>query len=90
MTYQYETKGTCSKLIIIDVDGDIVRSVQFLGGCDGNLKGIAKLVEGMHMADVVERIRGIRCGAKNTSCPDQLSCALQMIIDQQKQQKPMA
>ena len=84
MTYQYETQGTCSKLIIIDIDGDVVRSVQFIGGCDGNLKGISKLVEGMRLEDIIKRTRGIKCGAKNTSCPDQLSCALQMIIDQQK------
>lgn len=76
MTYRYKTKGTCSKEIVLDLDGDLVRNVQVIGGCDGNLKGIAALVKGMKARDVIDRCKGIRCGVKPTSCPDQLAQAL--------------
>ena len=72
----YRTRGTCSQLIHFELDGDIVKNVQFLGGCHGNLQGIGKLVEGMKADDVIERLQGIRCGSKTTSCPDQLARAL--------------
>ena len=72
----YQTEGTCCRQIELEVDGDVVKSVRFLGGCHGNLQGIARLVEGMNVADVVSRLSGIRCGMKPTSCPDQLSLAL--------------
>ncbi len=75
-TITYKTKGTCSRAIEIDVDGEIVESVKFIGGCDGNTHGIASLVRGMNIHDVIERLEGIKCGFKNTSCPDQLACAL--------------
>ena len=74
--YQYKTKGTCSQMISFDLDGTKVRNVQFLGGCNGNLKGIGKLVEGMEIDEVIARVEGIRCGMKSTSCPDQLAQAL--------------
>lgn len=77
MEYHYHTKGTCSREIIINLDGDTVRSVSFIGGCDGNLKGIGSLVRGMKVDEVVCRCKGIRCGLKQTSCPDQLALALQ-------------
>ncbi len=76
MEYHYKTKGTCSREIIVDLDGDTVRRVRVVGGCDGNLKGIAALVSGMKAQDVIARCKGIRCGMKPTSCPDQIACAL--------------
>ena len=87
MKYQYRTEGTCSRLIVIDVDDDIVKSVEFLGGCNGNLQGISKLVEGMHVEDVARKLEGINCGGKGTSCPDQLSRALKSIVEQIKSSK---
>ena len=74
--YEYKTKGTCSQIIYFDIDDNKVKNVQFLGGCNGNLKGIGSLVEGMKAEDVIDRISGIQCGAKSTSCPDQLAQAL--------------
>ena len=76
----YQTEGTCCRQIELEVDGDVVKSVRFLGGCHGNLQGIARLVEGMNVADVVTRLSGIRCGMKPTSCPDQLSYALEKAL----------
>ena len=76
MHYEYKTKGTCSQKIFFDVENGKVTNVQFLGGCNGNLKGIASLVEGMDVDQVISRVEGIRCGMKNTSCPDQLAQAL--------------
>jgi len=76
MRYEYKTKGTCSQKIFFDVENGKVTNVQFLGGCNGNLKGIAALVEGMDVDQVISRVEGIRCGMKNTSCPDQLAQAL--------------
>jgi len=76
MHYEYKTKGTCSQKIFFDVENGKVSNVQFLGGCNGNLKGIAALVEGMDVEQVISRVEGIRCGMKATSCPDQLAQAL--------------
>ena len=73
----YKTKGTCSTQIAIEMDGDIIKDVKFTGGCNGNLQGISKLVEGMRGEDAIARLRGIRCGFKPTSCPDQLSYAIE-------------
>ena len=72
----YKTKGTCSSRILLDVEDGKVRNVEFIGGCNGNLQGIGKLVEGMPVDEVIARLRGIRCGYKATSCPDQLATAL--------------
>lgn len=80
MELTYQTSGTCSKLIEVSLDGDVVRSVRFVGGCHGNLQGISKLVEGMPAREVIGRLRGIRCGMKSTSCPDQLACALEQAL----------
>lgn len=77
MQYEYKTKGTCSQRILFDIEDGNVKNVQFIGGCNGNLQGISKLVEGMDAADVIERIKGIHCGMKPTSCPDQLATALE-------------
>ena len=76
MQFTYKTRGTCSQMISFEVNNDIVTNVQFFGGCNGNLKGIAKLVEGMNIDEVITRVEGIHCGMKATSCPDQLAQAL--------------
>ncbi len=76
MTYEYKTKGTCSQRILFDVEDNIVKNVQFIGGCNGNLKGIGTLVEGMQIDEIITRLEGIHCGMKSTSCPDQLAQAL--------------
>ena len=73
---QYKTSGTCSTMIDLEVDGDIIKSVAFTGGCNGNLKGICSLVRGMKVDDAIEKLQGIKCGFKNTSCTDQLAKAL--------------
>lgn len=78
---RYQTKGTCSTYIDIELDGDIIRSVSFFGGCNGNLQGISKLVEGMKAEEAIKRLKGIRCGFKPTSCPDQLAVALENMIN---------
>ena len=76
MEYTYKTKGTCSQMISFSVEDGKVHNVSFYGGCNGNLKGIGALVEGMDIEDVIARVEGIRCGMKATSCPDQLAQAL--------------
>ena len=76
MQYTYKTKGVCSQMISFDLENGTVRNVQFFGGCNGNLKGIAALVDGMNIDDVIARVEGINCGMKATSCPDQLAPAL--------------
>ena len=77
----YKTKGTCSQRILFDIEDGKVRNVQFIGGCNGNLKGIGALVEGMPVEDVIARVEGIRCGMKSTSCPDQLVKALKEAVN---------
>ena len=79
MQYTYTPRGVCSRQILIDIDGDVIQNVQFIGGCNGNTKGISSLVKGMKVDDVIARCQGIRCGLKPTSCPDQLATALQAI-----------
>lgn len=76
MQYEYKTKGTCSQKIFFNVEDGKVHNVQFVGGCNGNLKGIGALVEGQNVEDVISRLEGIHCGMKSTSCPDQLANAL--------------
>ena len=75
--YEFYPEGTCCKLMKFVLDGDKVEDVQFFGGCNGNLQGIASLVKGMPYQEVVRRLKGIRCGNKLTSCPDQFSKALE-------------
>lgn len=72
----YKTKGTCARAIEIETDNDTIKSVHFIGGCAGNTSGIAKLVEGMKIDEVIKRLEGTTCGPKSTSCPDQLAKAL--------------
>lgn len=73
----YKTKGVCSRAIEFELDGDIVKSVKFIGGCNGNTKGIASLVQGMKVDEVISRLKGTDCNGKGTSCPDQLARALE-------------
>lgn len=80
---RYIPKGVCSQAIDVELDGNIVKHVQFTGGCHGNLQGIARLVEGMNANDAIAKIRGIRCGFKSTSCPDQLANALEVALKNQ-------
>ena len=75
-SFSYKTRGTCSREIRFDLDGDTVRNVQFVFGCAGNTNGIARLVEGMDIDEVIERLEGIDCNGRGTSCPDQLAQAL--------------
>ena len=72
MTIDYKTKGTCSSRMRIEVEDGVVRDIQITGGCDGNLQGLSRLVTGMKVEDVIEKLKGIGCGLKSTSCPDQL------------------
>ena len=76
MQYHYRTKGTCSQMISFEIENGVLMNVQFLGGCNGNLKGIGSLVEGMDVQTVINRLEGTKCGMKSTSCPDQLATAL--------------
>ena len=81
MQYEYTTKGTCSRQILFDIEDGKVKNVQYIGGCNGNLKGIGKLVEGMDAQEVIARLEGTTCGMKNTSCPDQLAQALKKALN---------
>lgn len=76
MTFTYTPKGVCSRKMILEIEDGILRSLQVLGGCSGNLQGICRLVAGMPVDEVISRLDGIRCGFKSTSCPDQLAQAL--------------
>ena len=78
----YKPHGVCSQLIKLELDNDIIKHVEFIGACNGNLKGIASLVTGMKAQDAIERIEGITCGNKPTSCPDQLAHALKQALAQ--------
>lgn len=75
----YPTKGVCSQAIAIELEDDVVKSVQFMGGCQGNTQGVAMLVRGMNVDEVIARLEGINCGGKGTSCPDQLARALRLM-----------
>lgn len=77
---KYKTQGTCSQEINIELNNGVIESVSFVGGCNGNLKGICALVQGMKAEDAIARLKGIKCGFKNTSCPDQLARALETMI----------
>ncbi|MCF0106927.1 MAG: TIGR03905 family TSCPD domain-containing protein [Holdemanella sp.] len=81
--YQFTPKGVCSRQMIIDVEDGIIRNLEVIGGCSGNLSGISRLVKGRSCKEVAETLRGTRCGMKPTSCPDQLAIALEAILEQQ-------
>ena len=78
---EYKTSGTCSRAIILDVEDDIITSCKFVGGCAGNTQGVSALVKGMTVEEAISRLEGIRCGFKNTSCPDQLAKALKECLE---------
>ena len=80
MKYNYQTSGTCSREIVFEIEEGKVRNLYFIGGCNGNLQGIGKLVEGMKVEDVIARVEGISCGGRPTSCPDQLAQALKQAL----------
>ena len=80
MQYEYKTKGTCSQRIFFEIEDGKVHNVQFLGGCNGNLQGIARLVKGMKYEDIIARLKGISCNGKPTSCPDQLCRAIEELM----------
>ena len=81
MEYIYNTQGTCSRQIKVELEGDVVKNVTFFGGCDGNLKAIPRLVEGLTIDQVQERLSGITCGMKSTSCGDQLAKAVKLAYE---------
>ncbi|MGM9662951.1 MAG: TIGR03905 family TSCPD domain-containing protein [Oscillospiraceae bacterium] len=86
MVYQFRPQGVCSQVMSVDLEDGVIRELQVLGGCSGNLQGIAQLVRGKRAEEVVGLLRGIRCGAKDTSCPDQLARGLENILRQEKEE----
>ena len=78
--FTYKTTGVCAREIEITLEGDVIAEVRYIGGCSGNTQGVAALVKGMKVEDAIERLSGIRCGFKQTSCPDQLAAALRSHI----------
>ena len=79
---EYKTHGTCSRMVIVETEDGVVTSCEFVGGCSGNTQGVCALVKGMNVDEAIEKIKGIRCGFKNTSCPDQLALALEELKKQ--------
>ena len=90
MTIQYKTRGVCSRQMNVKLEAGVVKSVEVVGGCHGNLQGIARLVEGMKAEDAIARMEGIRCGNKQTSCPDQLSKALKIALTEESKRRQKA
>lgn len=79
MEYRYIPSGVCSREMIIELDGDIIKKLTIVGGCAGNTLGLSKLVEGMNINEVIKRLKGIPCGIRGTSCPDQLAKGLEEV-----------
>ena len=79
----YKTQGTCSKMINIELEGENIKKVENIGGCPGNVIGLAKLSEGRSAEDIIKRVEGVTCGFKPTSCPDQLAKALRLALEEQ-------
>lgn len=79
MKHIYRPQGVCSTQIIVDVENNIIKDIQIINGCNGNLKGIASLVKGMTLDDVISKLKGIKCGMRPTSCPDQIAITLEKI-----------
>ncbi len=86
MNFTYKTTGTCSSRISFDINNGVVSNVKFTGGCNGNLKGISSLVDGMKGEDIVKKVKGLKCGFKNTSCPDQLALAIEQAMKEEIKQ----
>ena len=82
MAYEFRTRGVCAQAVRFEVEDNIVTKVEFIGGCSGNTQGVARLAEGMSVDTVIAKLRGIRCGWKSTSCPDQLAQALEEMKNQ--------
>ena len=82
MNYKFRNSGVCSSMVEFDLNDGIVSNVRYTGGCNGNLQGIAAMAEGMRAEDVIKKLEGIKCGFKNTSCPDQLAKALRAALEQ--------
>ena len=80
--FTFYPEGVCSMMIEIELDGDVIKDVAFTGGCNGNLSGISKLIKGMKAEEVIDKLEGTRCGFKDTSCPDQLSKALRLALNE--------
>ena len=85
MQFEYRTSGTCSSRILFEIEDGKLHNVEYIGGCNGNLQGVSRLVEGMDVDAVIEKLRGIRCGMKPTSCPDQLAIALEAALEKEAQ-----
>lgn len=85
MTYTYQPRGVCSQRMTVELDNGIIRDVRVEGGCNGNLQGISRLVIGMPATEAIEKMKGIRCGGKPSSCPDQLSIALEQALARENQ-----
>lgn len=83
MHIKYNTKGICAARVECDIEDGVIRNIRFLGGCDGNHKGLAALAEGMRPEEAAKRLRGITCGHRDTSCPDQLALALEDFLQKQ-------
>lgn len=84
MNYMYETEGVCPSEITFDIDGDKITNIKFYGGCNGNLKAISKLCDGMTVSEIEEKLKGNTCGFKKTSCADQLAIAVRKAYDENK------
>lgn len=84
MEYIYKPKGVCSREFIFDIEDDRVKSLKVVGGCNGNLQGISRLLEGMKIEEIIKRIEGLTCGIKQTSCPDQIADALKAYLNENK------
>lgn len=77
---EYKTKGTCSRMVVLDIEDDIITDCSFIAGCPGNTMGVAQLVKGMKVSEAIAKLKGIKCGTKSTSCPDQLANALEQAL----------
>ena len=82
MEYRYTPQGVCSTQIIVEIENGVIKNLKVINGCNGNLQGIASLVKGMNIDEVIKRLKGIKCGFKNTSCPDQIARALEKIKEE--------
>ena len=87
MRYQFRTSGTCSQMISFDVEDGLVKNIEFLGGCNGNLQGISRLAEGKPAEEIANLLEGVSCGGRPTSCPDQFAKALHLALEKEAEQK---
>ncbi len=86
MKHEYETEGVCPSMIFFELDGNIIRKVSFRGGCDGNLKAISRIIEGMTVEEIEEKFKGIQCDERDTSCSDQLAVAVRKAYEEEKRE----